>query len=204
MNIRVHQRLVSKILHDIIAPASSVLNGIELLGGMKSLDAEILQFMHEGAVTLNEKLKMFRLAFGATGDPGITNLREFAQKTASFVKVFDGQYAPISQDQMSLDVDDVRVVSGIIVMVCQIATGAFTIALSSEATNLRSVVSDLRFCFKPSLVEYLSGTIAIDIADIDVHHAQAWLVRVLADSCEMCIEVVANEPGNITLHLNKA
>ncbi|USO01399.1 MAG: hypothetical protein H6849_04930 [Alphaproteobacteria bacterium] len=203
MNLRIHQRLVSKILHDLIAPASSTLNGIELLSGMQAIDEEVLSFMKEGAVSLNEKLKMFRLAFGATGDSTITNLQSFTEKTTPFIKVFGGNYHPVSADFMVLTTPDVQAVSVLIIMITQVATGPFYVSLSSQKTKIHITIEDLRFCFNGKIMGYLVGDTSDDMVDVDVHDAQAWLMRILADSCEMTINVVCNEPGKIILSLDK-
>lgn len=203
MNLKIHQRLVSKILHDIIAPASSVMNGIELIESTQSMDPEILGFMKEGAQTLNEKLKMFRLTFGATGDPSITNLVGFAQKTASYLVVSGGTYAPITDDQMALTPEEVRILGGMMVLISHIATGSYVVQLSSTTTSLRIAIKGLRFTLKPEQIAFLDGSASANVDDVDVHFAQAWLVRVCADACGLVPVVEANESENIVVTFNK-
>ncbi len=204
MNLILHQRLVSKILHDIIAPASSVLNGIELLETSLSLDSDILGFMREGAVALNEKLKMFRLTFGATGDNGITNLATFTQKTTSYLKITDGRFAAITRHEMTLSPKETRILGGILVMVNHIATGPYTVVLGASQSSLTIEISGLRFHFKGAQVDILTGANVPDDDAIDVHLIQAWMVKSCADACGLKIDVTSNEAANIGITLHPA
>lgn len=202
MNIILHQRLVSKILHDIIAPASSILNGIELLETSLSYDGEILGFMHEGANALNEKLKMFRLTYGATGDSGITNLATFTQKTSGYLQISNGRYAPITCDEMVLSPQVVRVLGGLLVMLNHIATDAYTVALAASMSALTLDITGLRFHFKAEQIAILDGSQIPQDTEIDVNRIQAWMVKVCADACGLTIQVKTNDTGTLAFVLH--
>lgn len=66
--------LCSRLCHDMLSPIGALNNGIELLGDESDpqLRSQCVQLLEQSALTSANKLKFFRLAFGAAGGFGET------------------------------------------------------------------------------------------------------------------------------------
>lgn len=61
--------LCSRLCHDLLSPVGALSNGIELLADETDADmrAQVMQLLADSAASAANKLKFFRLAFGAAG-----------------------------------------------------------------------------------------------------------------------------------------
>jgi len=66
--------LCSRLCHDMLSPVGALSNGLELLADEKDADmrGRIVDLLEQSAKTSADKLKFFRLAFGAAGGFGET------------------------------------------------------------------------------------------------------------------------------------
>lgn len=66
--------LCSRLCHDMLSPVGAMTNGLELLADEKDADmrSRIVELLEQSARTSADKLKFFRLAFGAAGGFGET------------------------------------------------------------------------------------------------------------------------------------
>jgi histidine phosphotransferase ChpT len=64
--------LCSRLCHDLVSPVGALTNGVELLGDETDADmrAQCLQLLADSARACSDRLKFFRLAFGAAGGYG--------------------------------------------------------------------------------------------------------------------------------------
>ncbi len=64
--------LCSRLCHDMLSPVGALSNGLELLADEKDpeMRAKCVELMEQSAKTSTDKLKFFRLAFGAAGGFG--------------------------------------------------------------------------------------------------------------------------------------
>jgi len=64
--------LCSKLCHDLLSPVGAITNGLELLAGEtdKGMREQCMQLLEQSAKISADKLKFFRLAFGAAGGFG--------------------------------------------------------------------------------------------------------------------------------------
>ena len=64
--------LCSRLCHDMLSPVGALSNGLELLADEKDADmrGRIVELLEQSAKTSADKLKFFRLAFGAAGGFG--------------------------------------------------------------------------------------------------------------------------------------
>ena len=64
--------LCSRLCHDLLSPVGAMTNGLELLADEKDADmrSRIVELLEQSAKTSADKLKFFRLAFGAAGGFG--------------------------------------------------------------------------------------------------------------------------------------
>jgi len=64
--------LCSRLCHDLLSPVGALSNGLELLADERDADmrGKIVELLEQSAKTSADKLKFFRLAFGAAGGFG--------------------------------------------------------------------------------------------------------------------------------------
>ncbi|MFM7377086.1 MAG: histidine phosphotransferase family protein [Erythrobacter sp.] len=64
--------LCSRLCHDMLSPVGALANGLELLAEEKDpqMRAQVVDLLEQSAKTSTDKLKFFRLAFGAAGGFG--------------------------------------------------------------------------------------------------------------------------------------
>lgn len=195
MSLSTQAKLVSKLLHDLIAPASSLLNGMELLESAK-IDPEIYDFMKEGATALNEKLKMFRLVYGASGDPSLNELKAFCHRVNGFLAIYEGVCLQ-SGDNIAIDAQDIKILGGLLVTVSHIATSPFEVHLKGAAAGVDIRITGLKLALKDETVHALTHDIGDPDADVSVYVVQPWLVAQQAKSCQRNLEVIVNKIGEI-------
>lgn len=64
--------LCSRLCHDMLSPVGALANGLELLADEKdaAMRAQVIELLEQSAKISTDKLKFFRLAFGAAGGFG--------------------------------------------------------------------------------------------------------------------------------------
>jgi histidine phosphotransferase ChpT len=64
--------LCSRLCHDMLSPVGALANGLELLADEQDpkMRAQVIELLEQSARISTEKLKFFRLAFGAAGGFG--------------------------------------------------------------------------------------------------------------------------------------
>ncbi|MEE4155617.1 MAG: histidine phosphotransferase family protein [Erythrobacter sp.] len=77
--------LCSRLCHDMLSPVGAISNGLELLADERDPDmrAQCLELLEHSARVSTDKLKFFRLAFGAAGGFGDAVPVEEAQEVVS-------------------------------------------------------------------------------------------------------------------------
>ncbi|MEM8788715.1 MAG: histidine phosphotransferase family protein [Pseudomonadota bacterium] len=91
----------SRICHDLISPVGAIGNGVELLSSIPGGPGEELALISDSVSTATQKLRCFRLAFGAA--PAGASVSAAETKTA-VQSLFQGRYAA----NMSLQAGDPR------------------------------------------------------------------------------------------------
>lgn len=196
MNLDTQAKLISKLLHDLIAPASSLFNGLELLQEA-NIDPEILGFMKEGGEALNEKLKMFRFVYGATGDPSIKTLQDFSTKISPFLKIYQG-LVRFRGDNIMINPTDTRVMGGLVVTLSHIAINPFELIIQGSSAGVQIQALGLKLALKEEVIDALSGRLGPENEGFSVHVILPWLVKAYADRGGKTLECVGNNPGDIT------
>ena len=69
--------LCARICHDLISPVGAVTNGLELLAMSGVGDSPELSLVNSSAADANARIRLFRLAFGATTEGQNTGREEF-------------------------------------------------------------------------------------------------------------------------------
>lgn len=63
--LQLAQKIVARIVHDMVSPIGAISNGVELLSLMPSVPAPELSLIDESCAAAASRLRMFRLAFGS-------------------------------------------------------------------------------------------------------------------------------------------
>lgn len=82
--------ICSRLCHDLISPVGAISNGIEILGDEddEAMRAEVMKLLESSAHQTSNRLKFFRLAFGAAG--GIGSQVPIRDARNASVSLFDG------------------------------------------------------------------------------------------------------------------
>ena len=177
--------LCSRLCHDLLSPVGALNNGLELLADETDpeMRARCLDLLSESARASANKLKFFRLAFGAAG--GFGDAVDTREARAAIEGLFghDGRIAvgwmveeaTLSKTaikvllNMALIAGDSLVRGGRLDIGAEIANGKTEIAVRAEGP---------RIVLDPELRSAFNGTTAE--ADLTPRAAAAWLVHSLA------------------------
>ncbi len=203
MDLTVQQLLCSKLLHDLIAPTSSLSNGVELiesLGGVA--DLEVLDLMKESAHTLSEKLKFFRVVFGASGDSTLSSLDKVARFAKPLLSLSAVTCTVENHYPRELTKNEVRLLGLLMLMVAQQATKACTLHLESTAQGITLTAKALAIPLKADHADLLKST-ASDIHGLTVYTILPWLTATTAKAAGYSLAVEHNEVGLIVIKVNR-
>lgn len=77
-DLRLAALLSSRLCHDLVGPASAVVNGLELLEGEAALDGEAMAMIASSAGQIASRLQFFRAAFGVASGLTFVEARRVA------------------------------------------------------------------------------------------------------------------------------
>ena len=186
--------LCSRVCHDVISPVGAINNGLELLdeGGA---DADALDLIRTSALNASVRLKLARLAFGASGSVGASidtgeaekAAREFAAAEKKTEVEWNGPRAIIPKNQVKLLLNLFLVAYGSIPR-----GGVVTVTLENpELDPSFTIVAKGRMMrLPPKFMEINSGQVE---EAIDAHTIQPYYTVMLADEAGMTLSAVQNE-----------
>jgi len=185
--------LCSRLCHDLMSPVGALNNGIELLADETDPDMreKCLELLGDSARASANKLKFFRLAFGAGGGFGAMIETGEAQTALA------GLYGPEKRIELSWMVAEPKLPKDAVKLLLNLAMlagdalvrgGQLTVGAEQSGGNLEMVIraEGPRVLLDPTLRETLTGTTS---ADIEPRAAGAWLAQTL----------VAEQGGSIQL-----
>ena len=186
--------LCSRVCHDVISPVGAINNGLELLdeGGA---DADALDLIRTSALNASVRLKLARLAFGASGSVGASidtgeaekAAREFAAAEKKTEVEWNGPRAIIPKNQVKL------LLNLFLVAYSSIPRGGVvTVTLENpELDPSFTIVAKGRMMrLPPKFMEINSGQVE---EAIDAHTIQPYYTVMLADEAGMTLSAVQNE-----------
>lgn len=186
--------LCSRVCHDVISPVGAINNGLELLdeGGA---DADALDLIRTSALNASVRLKLARLAFGASGSVGASidtgeaekAAREFAAAEKKTEIVWNGPRVIIPKNQVKLLLNLFLVAYGSIPR-----GGEITVTLENPEFEPKFIISAKGRMMRlpPKFMELNSGQVE---EAIDAHAIQPYYTVMLADECGMMLSAVQNE-----------
>lgn len=192
--------LCSRLCHDLLSPVGALNNGIELLADEQDpeMRARCLDLLSESARASANKLKFFRLAFGAAGGFGDeVDTRE--ARTA-----IEGLFGADGRIQLGWMVEDQKMSKSALKILLNLVLlagdslvrgGSLTVGSEKHDGGLDIVVraEGPRVVLDPQLKQALIGEVSEE--DIAPRAASAWLIHLLASEGGGTVQVADGEEG---------
>jgi histidine phosphotransferase ChpT len=192
--------LCSRLCHDLLSPVGALNNGIELLADEHDpeMRARCLDLLSESARVSANKLKFFRLAFGAAGGFGDeVDTRE--ARTA-----IEGLFGSDGRIQLGWMVDEQKMSKSALKILLNLVLlagdslvrgGSLTVGSEKHQGGLDIVVraEGPRVVLDPQLKQALLGEVGEE--EIAPRAASAWLIHLLADEGGGEVQVADGEEG---------
>ena len=178
--------LCSRLCHDMLSPVGALTNGLELFAEEKDpeMRARIVELLEQSAKTSADKLKFFRLAFGAAG--GFGDLVP-VDEAKSVIEALIGNKGRIearwSLSGAALPKPAIKLLLNLSLIGIEALVRGGTLDLGAE---LRAGESEIviraagpRIAFDPLVGKALEGTLAP--ADLSSRTAPAYMLRQMVD-----------------------
>ncbi len=186
--------LCSRVCHDVISPVGAINNGLELLDEGGS-DADALDLIRTSALNASVRLKLARLAFGASGSVGASidtgeaekAAKEFAAAEKKTEVVWGGPRAIIPKNRVKL------LLNLFLVAYASIPRGG-VVEVTLEDPELdakfKLVAKGRMMRLPPKFMEINSGHVE---ESIDAHTIQPYYTVMLAEEAGMVMTAVQTE-----------
>jgi histidine phosphotransferase ChpT len=192
--------LASRLCHDLLSPVGAMNNGLELLADETDPEMRVrcLELLNESARASANKLKFFRLAFGAAGGFGdVVDMRE--AKAAIEGLLADNDRIEIGWliTQAALPKTAIKVLLNLVLLAGDslVRGGHLDIGAETLEDSIEIVVraEGPRLVLDPELRTAINGQ--GDEAGITPRAAPAWLVHMLSTETGGHAQVIAPEPS---------
>lgn len=177
--------LCSRLCHDLLSPVGALNNGLELLSEEKDpqMRQRCLELLEQSARTSADKLKFFRLAYGAAGGFGENVPSEEPHRLlASLVEGNERLSLQWGVEEESLPKPAVKVMLNLAAIGIDSLVRGGTLAVGAEsrddATEIAIRASGPKIAFDPAIGKALDGTLSED--DLSGKTAPAHMIRLLA------------------------
>ncbi len=196
--------LCSRLCHDLLSPVGALNNGIELLADEHDpeMRARCLDLLAESARASANKLKFFRLAFGAAG--GFGDHVDTREARVAIEGLFGGDgriQIGWMVDEPTMSKPALKVLLNIVLIAgdALVRGGTLDIGAERSGTTLDIVVraEGSRIVLDPELKKVLIGDTRED--DVAPRAAAAWLVHSLIQEGEGAVQVADENPGMLLI-----
>ena len=177
--------LCSRLCHDLLSPVGAMTNGLELLAEEKDpeMRKRCMELLEQSARTSADKLKFFRLAFGAAGGFG-DNVPVEEPRALVDALVAGNERITInwSLGAPSLPKSAVKVLLNLAHIGIEALVRGGTLDIGAESRDGASEIvvraSGARIAFDPTIGQALDGS--LPVADLSSRTAPAWMIQQLA------------------------
>jgi histidine phosphotransferase ChpT len=196
--------LCSRLCHDLLSPVGALNNGIELLADEHDpeMRARCLELLAESARASANKLKFFRLAFGAAG--GFADVVDTREARAAIEGLFGGD----GRIQLGWMVDEptmskaaLKVLLNLVLIAgdALVRGGSLDVGAEKHGDGLDIVVraAGSRIVLDPELRRVLVGEMQED--EVAPRAAAAWLAHSLVEEGGGSIQVADGEEGMLII-----
>ena len=198
--------LCSRLCHDLISPVGAISNGIEILGDEddEMMRQEVMKLLETSAAQTSNRLKFYRLAFGAAG--GIGSQVPIRDARNAAISLFDG--APINLAWNSeigeLNKNAVKVLLNMILVASEslIRGGDLMVNISAtgDKVHLEVTVRADRVIFQDKARDMICGN--AENAEMDPKLAPAYLAANVAKEMNTKIEHVSHNENSFTISVH--
>jgi histidine phosphotransferase ChpT len=195
--------LCSRLCHDLLSPVGALNNGIELLADEQDPDmrARCIDLLGESARASANKLKFFRLAFGAAGGFGEEVDTREARTAIEGLFGLDGRIQiGWMVDEPTMSKSALKILLNLVLIAgdALVRGGRLDVGAERHESGVDIVVraEGSRIVLDPELKRVLAGEESEDIAP---RAAAAWLVRSLVDEGGGELQLMDEEEGVLLL-----
>lgn len=178
--------LCSRLCHDLLSPVGALSNGIELLADENdpAMRKQCMDLLEQSAKTSTDKLKFFRLAFGAAGGFGeMVEVNEAKAVIESLVANAKRVEANWAIETAKLPKDAVKVLLNLTHMALDALVRGGTLEIGAEMTggNTEIVVraAGMKIAFDETIGKALEGS--LPAAELSSRTAPAYMIAQLAE-----------------------
>ena len=178
--------LCSRLCHDLLSPVGALSNGLELLADEKDpeMRRRCFELLEQSAKISTDKLKFFRLAYGAAGGFGdevpTEEPKELVEALVAANERIELQWAV---SEASLPKSAVKVLLNLAMIAIDALVRGGTLEVGAErrdgATEIAVRASGQRVAFDTSIGKALDGSLAAE--DLSGRTAPAHMIRLLAE-----------------------
>jgi histidine phosphotransferase ChpT len=192
--------LCSRLCHDLLSPVGALNNGIELLADEHDpeMRARCLDLLAESARASANKLKFFRLAFGAAG--GFADVVDTREARTAIEGLFGGDgriQIGWMVDEPTMSKAALKVLLNLVLIAgdALVRGGSLDVGAERHGDGLDIVVraQGSRIVLDPELRKVLTGETSED--EVAPRAAAAWLAHLLVDEGGGRIQVAEDEAG---------
>lgn len=192
--------LCSRLCHDLLSPVGALNNGIELLADEHDPEtrASCLDLLTVSARTSANKLKFFRLAFGAAG--GFSDEVDTQEARTAIEGLFESEGRVLLNwmvEEQTISKSALKVLLNLVLLAgdALVRGGNLTVGAEKHGGGLDIVVraEGTRVIFDPELKKALLGQ--IDEDEIAPRAAGAWLIHCLVADGGGNLQVADQEEG---------
>jgi histidine phosphotransferase ChpT len=178
--------LCSRLCHDLLSPVGALSNGLELLADEKDpeMRKRCFELLEQSAQISTDKLKFFRLAYGAAGGFGDeVPAQEPKELIAALVRANERIELQWAVTEADLPKPAVKVLLNLAAIAIDALVRGGTLAVGAErrdgATEIAVRASGPRVAFDANIGKALEGTLAAD--ELSGRTAPAHMIRLLAE-----------------------
>ena len=197
--------LCSRLCHDLISPVGAISNGIEILNDEddEAMRIEVMKLLELSVGQTSNRLKFYRLAFGAAGGMGDqVPIRDAKTATES---LFEGSQINLSWNSEigELNKSAIKLIMNMILVASEslIRGGELmvNITVHSNKVNLEVSVRADRIIFQDKIREMICG--AIGQMESDPKLAPAYLAASVAEQVNSKIDYTNHNENSFTLNV---
>ena len=178
--------LCSRLCHDLLSPVGALSNGLELLADEKDpeMRKRCFELLEQSATISTDKLKFFRLAYGAAGGFGdVVPTEEPKDLVSALVAANERIELQWAVSEANLPKSAVKVLLNLAAIAIDALVRGGILEVGAErrdgATEIAVRASGQRVAFDASIGKALDGS--LDTAELSGRTAPAHMIRLLAD-----------------------